>query len=403
VGGKLAFVDGDSHYYETRDAFTRHLEPRLRDKAIRVVRDGQGAERILVGERPFTFLPEYSFERMPRPGSLRAMLKLHQTPDYANQVLEEMRPEYVERAARLRWMDAHGLQASLLFPTLAVCMEHFLKHDPEQLYGCFRAFNRWLLEQWGFGADGRIFAAPLLSLCDLERAVEELEWVRAQGARAIALRAGPAYGRSPADPSFDPFWARVDEAELIVAFHVGESGYNESISVQWGEAANPAAHRQSALQWTCFYGDRPIMDTLAALIFGNLFHRFPRVRALSVENGSIWVPYLLKAMDKMGGMGRNGPWIGGRMLERPSEVFKRHVYVSPYHEEDIAELVGLIGAERVVFGSDYPHAEGLAAPEQYLEQIESLPAAVVRRIMRDNTAALLGLDARDPAGAAASP
>jgi predicted TIM-barrel fold metal-dependent hydrolase len=399
--GDLGCVDGDSHYYETRDAFTRHLEPRLRDRAIRVVRDADGQERIWIGERLFTFLPEFSYDRMPRPGSLRAMLKLHQTPDYSAQVLEEMQPEYVERSARLSWMDRHGVRAALLFPTLGVCMEHFIKDDPDQLYGCFHAFNRWLLEEWGFGAGGRIFAPPLLSLCDVDRAVQELEWVLAQGARVVALRAGPAYGRSPADPHFDPFWARVDEAGVTVAFHVGESGYNEAIGVQWGEAPNPAAHGQSALQWTSFYGDRPIMDTLAALIFGNLFGRFPRVRVLSVENGSIWVAYLLKAMDKMGGMGRNGPWIGGRLRERPSAIFKQHVYVSPYHEEDIAQLARDIGARRVVFGSDFPHAEGLAEPAHYLEQLQQLPAEAVQHIMRDNTAGLLGLDAGTEGGRAA--
>ena len=85
----------------------------------------------------------------------------------------------------------------------------------------------------------------------------------------------------------------------------------------WGEEPNPSSHQQSAFQWTCFYGDRPIMDTIAALVLHNLFGRFPNIRCLSVENGSLWVPYLLKVMDKMNGMGRNGPWLGGRVTERP--------------------------------------------------------------------------------------
>ena len=83
---------------------------------------------------------------------------------------------------------------------------------------------------------------------------------------------------------------------------------------------------------------------------------------MSVENGAIWVPYLLKAMDNMKGMGRNGPWPGGYVEGKPSEIFKRHVYVSPHHYgEDIAGLVELIGVERALFGSDFPHAEGMSA------------------------------------------
>lgn len=383
------FFDADNHYYETRDAFTRHIEPRLREKAVQVRRGEAGREEIWVGSRPFTFLNEYTYDRVPRPGALRLLLKKHEIPDYENQVMQDVPPEYQTRSARLARMDAQNVESMWLFPTLAVCVEHFLKQDPEALDANFRAFNRWLFEDWGFGRDGRIYGAPLLSLCDVEPAVRELEWALAQGARIVCLRPGPAYGRSPADPCFDPFWARANEARLLVAFHIGESGYNELESVHWGEAPNPASHRQSAFQWTSCYGDRPIMDTFSNLIFGNLFGRFPKLRVASVENGSIWVPYLLKAMDKMGAMGRNGPWIGGRIREKPSAIFRRHVFVSPYYEEDLDELARVIGPSQMLFGSDYPHPEGLEVPAQYLEELERFPEADVRRIMRENAAELV--------------
>ncbi|HKJ24538.1 MAG TPA: amidohydrolase family protein, partial [Myxococcota bacterium] len=138
-----------------------------------------------------------------------------------------------------------------------------------------------------------------------------------------------------------------------------------------------------------FYGDRPIMDTLSALILHNLFGRFPNLRVLSVENGSLFVPYLLKVMDKMKGMGRAGPWLGGYVKGRPSDIFKRHVYVSPYHEEDVVGLARLIGADRVVFGSDFPHPEGLAEPAEYASLLEGLDAADQRRILWENTASLV--------------
>lgn len=132
------------------------------------------------------------------------------------------------------------------------------------------------------------------------------------------------------------------------------------------------------------------MDTLAALIFGNLFGRFPGLRVASIENGSLFVPYLMRVMDKMGGMGRNGPWLGGRIREKPSEILKRHVLVSPYHEEDINALVEEIGSSQVLFGSDFPHPEGLAEPRQFFHEIASLEKADVRRIMRDNARGLVG-------------
>jgi predicted TIM-barrel fold metal-dependent hydrolase len=356
---------------------------------LAVREEGHG---ITVGARPFTFL-RHNYDRVNRPGALREMLRTLKSTDVkeAGSAEQDVQPEYVNRDARLTRMDAQGVEAAMLFPTLAVCVEHFMKDDPDQLYANLEAFNRWLDEDWGYAHLDRIFAAPLVSLLDVDRAVAELDRVLALGARVVSLRPGPAYGRSPADPHFDPFWARVNEAGVVVGLHIGESGYNEHFSTAWGENANPPSHEQSAFQWTCFYGDRPIMETIAAFVLHNLFGRFPNVRIASVENGSLWVPYLMGALDKMKGMGRNGPWLGGYVEGRPSEVVKRNVFVSPYHEEDIPTLARLLGPTQVLFGSDYPHPEGLAEPADFVDGLAGLDDADIRLIMRDNTRALLGL------------
>ncbi len=391
--------DADNHYYEPRDAYTRHIEPRYRDLVIHTERDDDGRELILVGDRPFTFLRHHDFDRAGRPGSLREMLRTMRSggsvDDSEAPGDTTMRPEYRERSERLAVMDTQGIETALLFPTLGVCVEHFMA-DPIQLYANLRSFNTWLHEDWGFDHQRRIIAPPLLNLSDLDAAVAELDRVLDMGARAIALRPGPVQGRSPADPIFDPFWARVNEARVPVCFHIAESGYNEMMSVHWGEEANPASHFQSAFQWTCFYGDRPIMDTVAALILHNLFGRFPDVNVISVENGSLWVAYLMAALDKMKGMGRNGPWIGGYVSGRPSEVLKRHVFVSPYHEEDIVALAELVGPSQVLFGSDWPHPEGLAEPRTFADVIAPLGPAASEMIMRENLRGLLRFDAAPP-------
>jgi predicted TIM-barrel fold metal-dependent hydrolase len=388
---QTALWDADNHYYEARDCFTRYLEPQFADRGIQPVLDADGRESVVVDGRPYTFLLDAFRDTVIKPGSLREMLMAMSSGTFSeSDVREQLQPAYVDRDARLACMDEQGVEAILLFPTLAVCVEHFLKHDADLLYASFHAFNRWLDDDWGFDAAGRIFAVPLLSLLDVDRAVAELEFVLAAGARAVGLRPGPAYGRSPADPVFDPFWARVNEARVPVCFHIGESGYNELYSVTWGEEANPSSHRQSAFQWTSFYGDRPIMDTFSALILHNLFGRFPDVQCISVENGSLWVSYLLKVMNKMNGMGRNGPWLGGRISTRPSEIFRAHVSVAPYHEEDIVALADVIGDDRILFGSDFPHPEGLAEPAQFADLVASLGDPAVTRIMGGNLRALLG-------------
>jgi predicted TIM-barrel fold metal-dependent hydrolase len=384
-----ALADADTHYYEPRDCFTKFMPAPLAHLAIRTVGQGDD-ERIVIGDKPFTFL-RANYDRVMKPGALREMLRGMASGDDGSSAEEEIRPEYTDRDVRLAVMDEQGVECAMVFPTLAVCVEHFMKDDPIQLYANFEAFNRWLEEAWGYGEDSRIFAAPLVSLRDVEMAVRELDRLIERGARVVSLRPGPAYGRSPADPHFDPFWARINEANIVVGLHIGESGYNELYSTAWGEDPNPESHMQSALQWTSFYGDRPIMDTIAAMVLHNLFGRFPNVRVASVENGSLWVPYLIKALDKMKGMGRNGPWLGGYVSGKPSEIVRRHVFVSPYHEEKIPPLIDLIGEDQVVFGSDWPHPEGLAVPVDFTEGLEGLGDDVVRKVMRDNTRSLLGL------------
>jgi predicted TIM-barrel fold metal-dependent hydrolase len=381
--------DADNHYYEPPDCFTRYMAAEHMDEAVRVVGGGDDA-RVMVGDRPFTFLAEPFSDMHVKPGALREMLrnlKAGLAPD-ENPAVEPVAPAYVDHDARVATMDDQGLDATVLFPTLAVCVEHFMKDDPARTFLNVHAFNRWLDDEWGFGRDGRIHAVPLMSLLDVDAAVAELDEVMARGARFIHLRPGPQDGHNPADPMFDPFWSRVDEAGLTVAFHISESGYNEAFSVHWGEEANPRSHEQSAFQWTSFYGDLPIMHTIAGLVFHNFFGRFPHVRVMSVENGSLWVPYLLAAMDKMKGMGRNGPWPGGYVSGRPSEIVREKVFVSPYHEEDIGALADVLGAGQILFGSDYPHAEGLADPLSFRESLAGLSDADQALIMGETMAAL---------------
>jgi predicted TIM-barrel fold metal-dependent hydrolase len=398
AGLEFGIFDGDNHYYEPRDAFTRYIEPGQRHLAVQVRRAEDGSESIWIGDRPFTFLEdmELNYDTTLRPGSLREFLRslTHEQPADAAPVQIPVEPAFVNREARLDLMDKQGVESIFLFPTLGVCVEHFMKQDPEQTYANLRAFNRWLLEDWGFAYRDRIFASPILSLLDPHEAVRDLEWALAQGARIINIRTGPVAGRSPADPIYDGFWARANEAKLAIAHHVGEAGYNEMMSSHWGEQPNPSSHSQSAFQWTNFYGDRPIMDTVSALILHNLFGRFPDVKLVSVENGSLWVPYLMKVMDKMKGMGRHGPWLGGRVRGRPSEILKQHVWVNPYHEEDHVELAELIGADHVVYGSDYPHPECVPHPEEWLIDIQGkFSPGDLRLILRDNARRLVGLEA----------
>lgn len=384
----LWFADADSHLYEPRDAFTRYMPSEHRSLAIRVETTPEG-DRIMVGDRAFTFLAPL-YETVPVPGSLRDVLHNLKGGTITEQRLQEpMRPEYTDPAARLAWMDEHSVEFAVVVPSLGGVVETYMDHDPQQTALNLHAFNRWLEDDWGFVHAGRIFTTPMVSLLDPDLAMAEIRWLADRGARLVHLRPGPAGRRSPADPVFDPFWQCVVDAGIRVVLHISESSYNREASARWSEQPHPDAWSISAFQWTTSYGDRPIMDTVAALVLHNLFGRFPDLQVISLENGSLWVPYLAAAMDKMKGMGRNSPWIGGRVLDRPSDILRNHLSVSPFHEEDHRPIVDVLGSQRVLFGSDFPHPEGVADPRQYLDGLTSFGDDDVRLIMRGNLVGLL--------------
>lgn len=379
--------DADNHYYEAPDAFTRHLPRGMARRAVQWA-DVKGKPRLLVGGRLNRFIPNPLFDPVARPGSLDDYFRGRTGASDIRAAfgeLEPISPAYRDPAARLEVMDRQGMEGCFLFPTLGVGLEEALTHDPEAAHATFTAFNRWLRDDWGYAHAGRIFAAPYLTLLDPALAVEELDRVLGEGARVVVMRAGPIVapsgGRSPGDRVYDPLWARIEEAGVTVAYHSGDSGYGR-YAVDWGEPAEMEAFRRSTFK-AVTTTDRPIVDTMAALVCHGVLSRFPGVRVATIESGSEWVPGLLKKLGKV--WGQTPALFDGI---DPVAQLRRQVWVAPYYEDDIVGLVGELGADRVLFGSDWPHAEGLAEPASFLEDIAGLPGAQARLIMRENALAL---------------
>ena len=113
---------------------------------------------------------------------------------------------------------------------------------------------------------------------------------------------------------------------------------------------------------------------------------------MSIENGAGWVEYLLSLMDKKKGMARYGHWHAGRPRGRPSDIFKRHCYLTPYPEDDVPRLLETLGPDNVLFGSDFPHPEGIAEPARFVDLLGASPSSeTLHQVMRENTGRLLGL------------
>jgi predicted TIM-barrel fold metal-dependent hydrolase len=233
----------------------------------------------------------------------------------------------------------------------------------------------------------------MISLADPDAAIAEIDRVAGLGARVVHMRPAPVptggpYGRSLGDKVHDPVWARLVEANLPVAFHLGDSGYNRMLGAPWGGAEEFAPFRAPDVLGQVIIGDRAIPDTMASLIVHGVFPRHPGLRVASIENGSDWIYPLVKGLKKQA---NRTPWL---FPDDPLDTIRKHIWVTPYYEEDIRKLADTIGVERVLFGSDWPHGEGLAEPAAFTKELGAFEPDEVHRIMRDNCVELVGLASR---------
>lgn len=390
--------DADQHYYEAEDCLTRFASERMKsEKYVRWLTEADGKrKRLIIANRIVDVIGNPTFNPIGPPGSLHELLKSMEidAPRAAMPManIEPIRAEYRDREVRLKVMSEQGVSRTLLFPTLAVTLEGYFADDIDLLYDSIHAFNRWLEEDWGFAYQDRIYSAGYVCLMDLGRAIAELEWLLKAGARAITIRPGPPYGRSPGDPYFDPFWARLEEAGVLVTYHAfdGPSLESEAFRALWRAKPQGMTSEYRMLEHTIAGHDKFALDTFTALILHNVFGRFPKLKMASIEMGCGWVDYLLKRLDHAGGLANRKISAFGQVLsDKPSEIFKRHVSVSPFPEEDVVGLARSIGASQVLMGSDWPHLESIPVPRDYVHCLEGLDASEKVAIMGENAAALI--------------
>jgi len=387
--------DGDTHLYEQQDAWSRYLPSKYRQElqARHVQEDGKyplyiGKWKIPPGEDAMRLVDGEI--KIPAPGMLHVWLK-RLNEGNAEMDWVTMPPEALHRDARIKWMDANQVDACTMFPGEMNTVPAFIE-DREGLLALISAYNRWLGEEWGFSFRDRIYSTAILTFEDKEWAKKEIEYLLKQGLRTVALPPGPFQNRSPADPYFDDLWAPLNEAGVVVQYHIGEAKYMHTLQELWGDVqASKSRVGQTAWMWLNAYGEPVMWHVLSSYIYMNFFKRFPNIRLVSSENGAEFVPYFLRRMDKMRGMARKGYWPCGQLDERPSKIFMRNVKVVAFPEDDLRHLIDVTGsADWLMSGSDYPHTEGVPAPNMFLRDQEgTFSDAEIRKIMFENGRSLL--------------
>lgn len=382
--------DADHHLYEPEEAFTRHL-PKEFAHEFYFVKKGNRTKLVINGMLS-DYIPNPTFEVVAAPGSHEKWYRGTNTEGLTMRELSgpALRPpqEWRSGDGRLAVMDEQGVHAALVFPTLASVIEERLSDKPKAMAALFHSLNMWTAEEWGFARENRLFSVPMINLADIDAAIAELDFVLKAGARTIGIRPAPVPNergqtRSFGYPEFDPFWARVAEAGIFVNLHASDSGY-DVINRMWSGGGNEMiAFETDPHKQTLDMLGRAVADSLSALICHGVFARHPNLRVVSVENGASWLaPLFFRLNHVFGQMPKS-------FAEHPLETFRRHIFVAPFYEDSTEELKQYIPANRILFGSDFPHPEGLANPLDYLKDFSTFSEGEVKQVFHSNMKGLL--------------
>jgi len=279
---------------------------------------------------------------------------------------------------RLELMKEMGIDRTLLWPTLASAIEERVADDPDIAVVVIHALNEWMHEHWGYVYSDAIYSTPIISLAaGVDRALQELEFVHERGAKIFLIRVAPVptwkRRKSFALPEFDPFWERVQELDIVVGMHSGDPGYHRYLNEWEGlgdqEMSIAKGARQANPAFVILSSEKDnLIDAMASIIGHGLATRFPRLRFMPVEFGSGWIR---KFYTKLQRAYEASPVL---FDEDPVEVFTRSVWVHAFHERDPKGLIDMgIPVDHIMFGSDFPHPEGMADPLAYAEVVDDLP------------------------------
>jgi predicted TIM-barrel fold metal-dependent hydrolase len=283
----------------------------------------------------------------------------------------------------LRSMERTGVDLAFFYPTSASFLLRIDGMDPARAAAFASAYNDWLRDFCRADPE-RLHGVGALSLHDPARMVAELERVAGFGWKVVVVPPNPVGGRTLSHPDYEPFWSACERLSLAVAIHEGT------------HARLPTAGAERfTTRFALNASSHPLEQMLAllTLIEGGVLERHPGLRVAFLEAGCGWVPYWLWRMDE------TYHYMAGEVAEnvrrKPSEYFRRQCFVAIEPEEPgLREVIRLLGADNLLFGTDYPHADhGDDIVDHVMSLREGGSEEVVRKLLWDNPARFYGLGA----------
>jgi predicted TIM-barrel fold metal-dependent hydrolase len=345
----MQYVSVDDHVLEPPDLWTSRVPARLRDRAPRLVectepREDDFGRPFPAGSEAWLFDGMLTLQSMGMgiagvPPENRTLVGLR---------YDAIRPGCFDPKHRVADMDLDGVAVQCCFPTFArFAGTRFLTTPDRALaLACVQAYNDFVVDEWCAYAPDRQIPMIILPLWDPAACVAEIERTAPRGVRAVSFPENPAPLGLPSlfDRAWDPMWAAIEAAQLVVCTHIGSSG----------DVPKPAAdapHTATSMlmpvsSWT----------TLVSFLLSHVFHEFPGVKVVLSEGGLGWIPAALERADYAWNQRRHSrPELHPTIP--PSQLYRSNVFGCLLDDTVGIEMRHRIGVDHICFESDYPHAD----------------------------------------------
>ncbi|MGE0304360.1 MAG: amidohydrolase family protein [Acidimicrobiia bacterium] len=365
-------ISVDDHVLEPADLFLRRLPSRFIDAAPHVEEDEDGVPYWVIGD----------FREPMRMTTCGAVGRPMEEWSLAPQKYEEFRRGVYDVDSRIADMDINGIYASLNFPSFVFGFAGrrlSMQPDENLALACLRAYNDWMLEEWCGTYPDRFIPCQLPWLRDPMVAAEEVRANAARGFKAVSFIENPEELDLPHIYSrhWDPFFAACEETETVINLHIGSSGRVErpsSVSpIDVGVALFPIVSISSLVDWT----------------FSKIPLRFPRIKIALSEGGISWVPMALERLTRSYRQAESSSYWTPADPD-PVEIVHRNFWFTSIEDPSGFRLLDLIGEDKVMLESDYPHADSSWPDTQALARrdLQHLSGATIRKVCFENAASL---------------
>ena len=370
-------IDADGHILEPPDLWETYLEPRYRDRAIRVRKDDQGFEYFeFDGKKSKNMVPGF-------PAMMGAMGQSDMEPGPNRTYVGDAPPGSMDPKERVERLDREGLAKAILYPTVGLTWEAEVS-DPEISAAYCRAYNRWIVD---FCSDsgGRLVPIAHISLTDVNEAAKELERAVNAGARGAFLPPFTWDRKSHGHPDYDLLWATAQDLDAPIALHPAFEPFSFNNYGVHGRFEEVVPREPIDFSW---YFDvivtQAIVQGFVALFWHGLFDRFPKVKVIVLESQAGWIGYLLDRMDAV----LHSAVAPIPLKEPPSYYFRRQCWISADPDEkSLKYIIDFVGADRFFWASDFPHPDH--SPD-YISALKQLVAPLSdtarRQICSENVA-----------------